>query len=137
MKASSPHRMLNPSTLPRPSGFSHAVVPTPGRTIYLGGQIGAAQDGRLAGSTVVEQLDQACSNVIEALLAAGARAEHLVSIQIFVTSLMEYRTSLPAIGEVWQRHFGRHYPAVSLFEVSALFEPGAKVELVCVAVVPA
>ena len=36
----------------------------------------------------------------------------------------------------WRRHFGRHFPAVALFEVRGLFDPRAKVELVGVAVIP-
>jgi enamine deaminase RidA (YjgF/YER057c/UK114 family) len=136
MKAGSPHQMLNPQNLPAPRGFTHVVVPMGGRTVYLAGQTGHRGDGTLPGSGHVEQLDQACANVVEALLAAGGRAEHLVSVLIFVTDLPAYRAVLPQAGQVWQKHFGRHYPAVSLFEVSGLFEPGAKIELVCTAVVP-
>ena len=136
MKASSPHRILNPSSLAKPSGFSHVVVPTPGRIVHVAGQIGQRQDGSLAGSSVVDQFDQACANVVEALISAGARPELLVTMQIYVTALAEYRSSLHDLGKVWQKHFGKHYPAVSLFEVSGLFEPGAKVELVCTAVIP-
>ena len=136
MKASSPHRMLNPHNLPAPKGFTHVVVPSGGRTVYLAGQTGHKADGTLAGPTHAEQLDQACANVTEALLSAGGRPEHLVSVVIYVLDLPGYRASLHQLGEVWQRHFGKHYPAVSLFEVTGLFEPGAKVELVCTAVVP-
>jgi enamine deaminase RidA (YjgF/YER057c/UK114 family) len=136
MKASSPHRILNPHTLPPARGFSHAVVTSGGRTIYLGGQSGHRADGTLAGPGVVEQMNQACANVAEALLAAGGRPEHVVSVLIFVTDLMGYRAALQPIGEAWQKHFGKHYPAVSLFEVRSLYEPGALVELVCTAVVP-
>jgi len=136
MKASSPHRMLNPQNLPAPKGFSHVVVPSGGKTVYLAGQTGHTPDGTLPGPGHVEQLDHACKNVVEALLSAGARPEHLVSVLIFVVDLPGYRASLHQLGEVWQKHFGKHYPAVSLFEVSGMFEPGAKVELVCTAVVP-
>ncbi|HYO61242.1 MAG TPA: RidA family protein, partial [Actinomycetota bacterium] len=44
--------------------------------------------------------------------------------------------SLAEIGAAYREHFGRHYPAMALFEVSGLFEPDALVELVGVAVVP-
>jgi enamine deaminase RidA (YjgF/YER057c/UK114 family) len=84
----------------------------------------------------VEQFDRAAANVVVALQAAGAAPEHLVSIQIFVTHLDEYRASLDELSSVYRRHFGKHYPAVSLFEVTGLFDPAAKVELVCIAVVP-
>jgi enamine deaminase RidA (YjgF/YER057c/UK114 family) len=41
---------------------------------------------------------------------------------------------MPGIGRAWRAHFGHHYPAMGLFGVSELFEPGAQVELMGVAV---
>lgn len=131
-----PHRMVNPETLPPPVGFAHAVAAAPGRLVFLGGQTAHDREGRLPGESVVEQFDRAAANVVEALAAAGARPEHLVSVQIFVTSAEEYRASLGELGAVYRRHFGRHYPAIALFGVTALVDPQAKVELVGIAVVP-
>lgn len=130
-----PHRLLNPDTLPPPAGFSHAVVPLEGRTVYLAGQAGHRRDGSI-GDGLVEQFDQACANVATALAAAGGGPEHLVSLQIFVTDLRAYRSALNEIGDAYRRRFGKHYPAVSLFGVTGLFDPAAEVELVGVAVVP-
>ena len=64
----------------------------------------------------------------------AATPDDLVSLQIFVTSVREYRDSLPELGSVWRKHFGRRYPAMGLFGVTELFEPAAKVELMGVAV---
>jgi enamine deaminase RidA (YjgF/YER057c/UK114 family) len=52
-----------------------------------------------------------------------------------VTDVAAYKDALPALGEVWRRHFGGHYPAMGLFGVVELFEPAALVELMGVAVV--
>lgn len=132
----SPHELVNPPSLAKPVGFSHAVAPAPGRTVYLGGQAGHDSGGRIVGPGMVEQLDQAASNVVQALAAAGGRPEDIVSVQIFVTDVADYRAAVRELGEIWRAHFGRHYPALALFEVTALFDPEAKVELVAVAVVP-
>ena len=133
---STPHEILNPPTLAPPVGFSHAVVAAPGRTIYLGGQAAHDSDGKLVKGKIVPQFAQAAANVVAALDAAGARPEHLVSMQIFVTNAAAYRGSLKELGDVYREHFGNHYPAIALFEVQQLFEPTALVELVCIAVVP-
>ncbi|MEA2510167.1 MAG: hypothetical protein QOG21_2249 [Actinomycetota bacterium] len=130
------HEFFNPETLAPPVGFSHAVVPASGKTVYLGGQTGVDGAGKVVAPGLVEQFDSAAANVITALEAAGGQADHLVSIQIFVTSAAEYRRSLKEIGEVYRKHFGRHYPALALFEITGLFDPDAKVELWCVAVIP-
>lgn len=131
----SPHEIINPPQLLPPVGFSHAVVSGPGRTVHLGGQTGHRHDGSLPGG-LVAQFDQAAANVVTALRAAGARPEHLVSIQVLVTSAEAYHAELHALGAAYRRHMGRHYPAMALFEVSRLFEADAMVELVAVAVVP-
>ncbi|HEV8455562.1 MAG TPA: RidA family protein [Actinomycetota bacterium] len=132
----SPHLILNPVWLPPAKGFAHVVVPAHGLLVFLGGQAGHRPDGTLAGESLLEQFDQACGNVVEALAAAGGRPEHIVSMQIFVTDGDEYRASLEEIGERWRRHFDRHYPAMSLLEVEGLFDPGALVELMGTAVIP-
>ena len=131
-----PHEILNPESLAPPVGFAHAVVAGPGRTVYLGGQTGHDADGELAGKSLVDQFDRAAANVIEALAAAGAGAEHLVSLQIYVTDVARYRGSLDRLADVYQKHFGRHYPAIDLLGVTELFDPRALVELVGIAVIP-
>jgi enamine deaminase RidA (YjgF/YER057c/UK114 family) len=132
----SPHRIINPPGLAPPTGFAHAVVAAPGRTVYLGGQAAQAADGSITGSGVVAQFEVAAGNLLAALAAAGGQPDHLVSIQIFVTDAPAWRAAQPDLGAAWRRHFGRHYPAVGLFQVAALFDPAAQVELVAIAVIP-
>ncbi len=120
-----PHRTINAPELPEPRGFSHAV--RAGDTVYLAGQIGD-------GETLAGQFDAAAHNLLMALKAAGGKPEDLVSLQLFVTDVPAYRTSLPELGQAWRRHFGRHYPAMGLFGVTELAVPTAKVELMGIAV---
>jgi len=130
----SPHEIRNPRGLPPPSGFSHAVIAQAGRTVYLAGQTAQRPDGTIAGGTMAEQFDLAATNVVLALEAAGAHPQDLVSMQIFVTHIDEYLRASKEVGEAYRRHFGRHYPAMALLEVRRLFDPAAKVELMCIAV---
>jgi enamine deaminase RidA (YjgF/YER057c/UK114 family) len=120
-----------------PVGFAHAVVGTPGgRTVHLGGQTALGPDGRIRGETLVEQFDVAAGNVLAALRAAGGTPDHLVQMLVFVTDVAEYKASRRELGEVWKRRFGRRYPAMGLFGVTALFDERARVELVATAVIP-
>ena len=123
------HLIVNPPELGDPVGFAHAVVAAPGRTVWLGGQVGG-------GETVAQQFDAAATNLLAALRTAGGEPDHLVSLVIYTTDIGEYRASTRELGEVWQRHFGRRYPAMALLGVSALFDPDARVELMGVAVIP-
>jgi enamine deaminase RidA (YjgF/YER057c/UK114 family) len=130
------HRFVVAPELAEPVGYAHAVVAAPGRLVHLGGQTALGPDGEIHGETLVEQLDIVAGNVVAALRAAGGVPEDIVSIQIFVTDPDDYRAHLRELGKVWQRHFGRHYPASGLFGVTRLFDDPAQIELMCVAVVP-
>ncbi len=118
--------IINSDELPAPKGFSHAV--RAGETVYLAGQIGT-------GTTLAQQFDDAAKNLVTALKAAGGAPEDLVSLQIFVTNVADYRNSRQQLGEAWRKHFGRRYPAMGLFGVTELAVPEAKVELMAVAVI--
>ena len=130
----SPHDIRNPESLPRPSGFSHAVIAQAGRTVYLAGQTAQRADGMIVAGSMAEQFDVAAGNVVLALQGAGARPQDMVSLQIFVTDIIEYQRLSKEIGVAYRRHFGRHYPAMALVEVERLFDPKATVELMGVAV---
>jgi enamine deaminase RidA (YjgF/YER057c/UK114 family) len=120
-----------------PVGYAHAVVGARGgRTVHLGGQTALGPDGKIRGTTIVDQFDVAAGNVLDVLAAAGAGPEHLVQMLVFVTDVGEYKASLRELGLVWRRRFGRRYPAMGLFGVTALFDAEARVELVATAVIP-
>ena len=131
-----PHVVVAVPELIEPTGFSHAIVAGPGRTVYLAGQTAHRTDGTVQGESLTEQFDAAAGNVVSALRAAGAAPDHLTSMIMYVTSVAEYRASLRELLPVWRKHFGRYYPAVALIGIAELVDPAAKVELVCTAVIP-
>ncbi|GEM_PF-247582 len=132
----SPHQRLNPEGLAPGIGFSHVVVTQPGKTLYLGGQTAQLPDGSIGADDLVEQFDLSLKNLCIALEAAGAKPEHLVSLQVFVVSAEEYTSRLKELGSIWKKHFGRNYPAMALFEINRLYDKRAKIELMPIAVVP-
>ncbi|GHD16044.1 RidA family protein [Nocardiopsis kunsanensis] len=134
--AQTPHETVNPLTLAEPVGYSHAIVVTPGRTVFVGGQTARRTDGSMTGDTLVQQFDHALGNVVEALRNAGAEPVHVVDMRIHTTSISTYRANLKTLGPVYRRHMGRHYPAMSALGVHELLERGALVEITCTAVVP-
>jgi enamine deaminase RidA (YjgF/YER057c/UK114 family) len=131
------NKIVTAPELAPPVGYAHAVVAAPGsRTVHLGGQTALGPDGAIVGATFVEQFDVAAANVVAALRAAGAEPADLVQMLVFVTDVAEYRAAMSELGKVWMRRFGRRWPAMGLFGVSALFDAQAKVELVATAVIP-
>jgi enamine deaminase RidA (YjgF/YER057c/UK114 family) len=120
---------VNPPSLARPSGFSHAVVADGGRVVFLAGQVALGADGTIAGGTVTEQFERALANLLEALRAAGGGPEHLASLTVYAVDLGDYRAHGREIGEAWRRLAGRDYPAMAAIGVSRLWEPAALVEI--------
>lgn len=128
-------RHVNPDALPRPSGFSHAVVAT-GTTVHLAGQTGMDASGAIVSGGLVAQFEQALSNLLTALREADGTPTDLAAVTIYIVDMDDYRAHARAIGEVWQRLVGRHYPAMAGIGVSRLWDAEALVELQGVAVLP-
>lgn len=120
---------VNPPELARPSGFSHAVVTTGGRLVFLAGQTALDASGAIVGRDVVAQFEQALGNLLTALRAAGGRPEHLTSLTVYATDLRDYRRHAKEIGAVWRRLAGPRYPAMAAVEVTRLWDDAAVVEV--------
>lgn len=126
---------VNPPELGTPRGFSHAMVGT-GRMVLLAGQTALNPEGRIVGDTVVEQFEQALSNLLTALRAAGGSPEDLASLTIYIVDMDDYKARSREIGAVWKRLIGRHYPALAGIGVNRLWDVEALVEVQGVAVLP-
>ncbi|WP_299051276.1 RidA family protein [uncultured Nocardioides sp.] len=125
---------VNPSSLPKPSGYSHGTLT--GNTLYLGGQTALDADMRIVEGGIVEQFRQAFSNVLTTLAEAGGEPGDLVSITIYLTDIPDYIAHGREIGRVWRELAGTTYPAMAGIGTTALWQPEALVEIVGVAVVP-
>ncbi len=128
-------KVLQPDGWLRPRGYANGISAR-GRQIFLAGQIGWDANARLVGSDLVSQARQALTNIVEILACDGARPEHLVRLTWYVLDREAYVASARVLGEVYREVLGRHYPAMSAVQVSALIEPGAVVEIEATAVVP-
>jgi enamine deaminase RidA (YjgF/YER057c/UK114 family) len=127
---------IDPDELARPSGFAHAVRATGTTRVYLAGQTALDADGRIVGTTILEQFEQALSNLLTALRAAGGAPEHLASVTIYLVDLPEYRARAREIGAAWRRLAGSDYPAMAGIGVTRLWDDAALVELQATAEIP-
>ncbi len=128
---------INPEALARPSGFAHAVRATGTVTVHLAGQTAMDAEGRIVGGGVVAQFEQALTNVLTALRAAGGGPEHLASMTIYIVDIEDYRAHARGIGQVWRRLAGTDYPATAGIGVARLWDDDALVELQGTAELPA
>ncbi len=127
---------INPDSLGRPSGFSHAVRATDTVRVYLAGQTALDKSGTIVGTGVVEQFEQALSNLLTALAAAGGAPEHLATVTVFIVDVADYRAHAREIGAVWRRLAGTEYPAMAGIGIARLWDDDALVEVQAVAEIP-
>ena len=119
---------LNPESLARPSGFSHAVVGR-GTSVFLAGQTGMDDSGAIVAGGVVAQFEQALANLLTALAAADGTPDRLASLTVYIVDMDDYRAHAREIGAVWKRLVGGDYPAMAGIGVARLWDADALVEL--------
>ena len=130
------HEQLHPSHWRRPKGYANGMAATPGRMLFLAGQVGWNAEQRFDSDDFAAQVEQSLRNIAAVLAEAGAQPEHLVRLTWFVTDKREYLENLTRVGTAYLDGIGRHFPAMTLVQVTALVEDRAKVEIEATAVVP-
>ncbi|MFF5339615.1 RidA family protein [Streptomyces althioticus] len=127
---------VNPPDLSPPAGFSHAVVTTGSRVVFLAGQTALDGDGKVVGGTLPEQFTRALTNLLTALRAAGGAPADLARVTVYATDVAAYREHARQLGRIWRDVAGRDYPAMAVVEVVRLWDEEAMVELDGFAVLP-
>lgn len=128
--------ILQPEGWPRPSGYSNGVV-AHGRQVFIAGQVGwDPSSGRFASARLADQAAQALRNVLAVLAQANGGPEHIARMTWYLTSRTEYLAQLGEIGAAYRQLMGKHFPAMTAIEVTALIEAQAKVEIEATAVIP-
>src|SRR5436305_7361945 len=127
--------IINPPELARPRGFSHGILVTGGRLLFLAGQTAIDTEGRIvAPGDLVAQYEQVLRNLKTVVEAAGGNMQDIVKINIFVQNRDDYLAHLKPLGKVHQSFFGAYYPATALFEISRFFQDEALIEIEGIAV---
>ncbi|WP_405662247.1 RidA family protein [Streptomyces sp. RK9] len=126
---------LNPADLSPPTGFSHAVVATGGRLVFLAGQTALDTDGKPVGGSLPTQFELALTNLLAALTAAGGTPADLARVTVYATDVADYRAHAPELGRIWKRLAGRDYPAMAVIGAVRLWDEECLVELDGIAVV--
>lgn len=127
--------IVHPKDWAAPKGYANGIA-AEGRQVFIAGQIGWDKHAKLVSDDFVAQVEQALSNIVEVLAAAGGEPRHLVRINWYVTDKAAYVARQAEIGAAYRRVVGRHFPAMTLLVVAGLLEEGAKVEIEATAVIP-
>ncbi len=115
----------------QPKPYSHYChVVRAGDHVWVSGAVGIDAAGNIP-ATTVEQFRIALDSVDACLRHAGASADTVVKVTIFMTDISERA----AINPMRIEYFGEHRPASTLVEVSQLVDPAFRVEIEAVAFV--
>lgn len=126
---------LQPPGWATPKGYANGIAAR-GTMVFVGGQIGWNAQQQFDSDDFIHQTRQALQNVHDVLACAGAGPEHMVRMTWYITDRVEYNARLRELGEAYRSVMGRHFPAMTCVEVSALVEERAKVEIEVTAVLP-
>jgi enamine deaminase RidA (YjgF/YER057c/UK114 family) len=127
-------RFINPDTLSKPPGYTHVVeATTPGRLVYIAGQLGIDRDGKVAGNFRMQAV-QTFENLKNALAAVGGSFQDVVKVNNYLLDMND----LPVFREVRNSYLGDSVrPASTTIAISGLAREGALLEVEAVAVLRA
>jgi reactive intermediate/imine deaminase len=125
---------INPPTIAAPSGYTHVVETSGGRTVYLSGQVGLSPDGRTVGTGDTRaQAEQAFANLAAGLDAVGGSFGDVVKLTIFMIDMADFG----AVREVRDTFVDvSRPPASSAVQVSGFVFDWIRVEIEAIAVIP-
>lgn len=101
--------------------------------LFISGQAGAGEDGRIVPGGFLAQGEQAFANLRRALEAGGASLKDVVKVTIFVTDMGHFDD----VVTLRRKFFAAPYPADTIAEIRALYTPDAMIEIEAIAVAPA
>lgn len=128
--------IVEPEGWAEPTGYSNGAVAS-GRVVTVAGQVGwNPKTCVFESADFIGQVRQALHNVVDVLLAAGARPSDLVRLTWYIVERGEYIAARGEVGAAYREIIGNHYPPMSLVIVSGLLELQARVEIEATAVIP-
>jgi enamine deaminase RidA (YjgF/YER057c/UK114 family) len=125
---------LQPANWVRPKGYTNGVA-CKGRMIFVSGMIAWDGQEKIVSDDLAEQVRQSLGNIVAVLAEANAQPEHIVRLTWYLVDKREYLAASREIGAIYRQILGRHFPAMTVVQVSALLEDGARVEIEATAVV--
>jgi enamine deaminase RidA (YjgF/YER057c/UK114 family) len=120
----------------RSPAFSHGAVIPPGTTtIYIGGQNGVDETGKVASHDAAAQAARAIDNVETVLRAAGATLADVVAWTVLIAADADVAAAYGAIAPRLARAGAP--PLVTAARVAGLAVPGALLEISAIAALTA
>lgn len=131
--------ILNPSTVTNPLGaYSHSVRVSPGKLLYVAGQVAVDRDGNAVGAGDVKaQTRQVFQNLAGVLIGSGASFSNVVEFTTYLVGRESVQPFVEARTDIFPTIFpNRDYPPNTLLIISGLVREEFLVEIKAVAALP-
>jgi 2-iminobutanoate/2-iminopropanoate deaminase len=102
-----------------------------GNLLFISGQAGAGDDGKIVEGGFRAQGEQAFANLRRALEAGGSSLRDVIKVTIFVTDMGNFKE----VVELRRKFFSEPYPADTIAEVKALYDPAVMIEIEAIAAI--
>jgi reactive intermediate/imine deaminase len=100
-----------------------------GNLLFISGQAGAGDDGKIVEGGFRAQGEQAFANLRRALEAGGSSLDDVLKVTIFVTDMGNFKE----VVDLRRKFFSEPYPADTIAEVKALYDPSVMIEIEAIA----
>ena len=102
-----------------------------GDVLYISGQAGYGDDGKIVEGGFQAQGNQAFCNLRRALEAGGSSLDKVAKVTIFLTDMGHFNE----VVELRRTYFSEPYPADTIVEIQALYTPEAMIEIEAIAAI--
>ncbi|MGX9425871.1 MULTISPECIES: RidA family protein [Bradyrhizobium] len=99
--------------------------------LFVSGQAGAGDDGKIVDGGFRAQGEQAFVNLRRVLEAGGSSLDDVIKVTIFVTDMGNFKE----VVELRRKFFSEPYPADTIAEVKALYDPKVQIEIEAIAAI--
>ncbi len=126
---------LNPVTVGKPFGYSHAAIVDLGKNnmVIMSGQVGLDKDGKLTGiGDLRSQTEQVFTNIKNIVEAAGGTMNDLVELNYYLMDASQVQV----VRSIRDRFVNtKQPPASTLVQVSKLFRDDILIEIKATAII--
>lgn len=128
-------KLLNPSALAKPNGYSHVAEIDLGtcRMLIFSGQVGLDKEGNLAGKDdLSKQTEQVFQNIQSIVTYSGGTMKDVVKLSYYIRDVSQIKK----VREVRDKYINiQNPPASTLVEVSKLFREDILIEIEATAII--
>jgi reactive intermediate/imine deaminase len=122
--------ILPPSISPPGGNYSHGIVVSPGRLLFIAGQTAVGPDGKVVGiGDIYAQAKQAYENIAAILSDAGMTFADVVKMTTYITDI----SCRGKVNEVRSHYLKKDFPASTLVVFKSLAREEFLVEVEAIA----